>query len=189
MTDLSQQILLLEDLRVEGIGLRDAADRGEPWDAPDWLTRLLAAVPETERAGLEFLGHPIPLLDGPINPSAMETASTGAEFDNPADRARMEKSIHQERLVLLRAVIDRLKAQLHSKPAKGRKRGIDDEALREKMHELIKSGEAKSAHDAALVVVNDAAGRGTFESKTTRLRKKYIKKYGRYGVMEFSNSP
>jgi hypothetical protein len=52
-----------------------------------------------------------------------------------------------------------------------------DEHLIEEMHKLIQSHEAKSANDAALIVAERAKGSGTVDSKQSRLRRRYLKKY------------
>ena len=66
---------------------------------------------------------------------------------------------------------------------RGRRKGTvgydsTDMPLIEKMNRLIESGDATSPWGAALLVVDDAKGKGSAENKIKRLTGKYIKKYG-----------
>jgi hypothetical protein len=53
---------------------------------------------------------------------------------------------------------------------------VADEPFMEKMHNLIKSGDAKSANEAAGRFAPEAKG-ASFESKQDRLRRRYLKRY------------
>ncbi len=66
---------------------------------------------------------------------------------------------------------------------RGRRKGTvgydsTDIPLIEKMNRLIGSGDAASPWSAALLVVDDAKGKGSADNKVKRLTGKYIKKYG-----------
>jgi hypothetical protein len=65
---------------------------------------------------------------------------------------------------------------------RGRPRGSGslakaDGPLVEEMHQLIESGSAKSAEDAAGKLADGAAGGGTLQSKVTRLARRYRKQF------------
>ena len=63
----------------------------------------------------------------------------------------------------------------------GRKPGdgaYDDKASLKKMARLIKTGRAKSVHEAAGIVAPDVAGGGTWESKARRLCDKWKQTHG-----------
>ena len=55
--------------------------------------------------------------------------------------------------------------------------GAIDEPLLQEMHQLIENCLAKSPEHAAHQVANKAVGAGTFESKKTRLAKRYRTKF------------
>ncbi len=99
----------------------------------------------------------------------------------------------------LKEIADRWRANppMPTKPAKvaepapsvvrpnrrGRRKGTvgydsTDIPLIEKMNRFIESGDATSPWSAALLVVDDAKGKGSAENKIKRLTGKYIKKYG-----------
>jgi hypothetical protein len=79
-----------------------------------------------------------------------------------------------------------LSAQAESTPEQRSKRGSRsgsgwdkaDVPLIAEMDALIKSGNARSANDAARQVAKRAKGDGTLESKQTRLRKAYRRRFG-----------
>jgi hypothetical protein len=56
-----------------------------------------------------------------------------------------------------------------------------DEVLLQAMHKLIKSGTAKSAYDAARRVADTAPGSGTFESRRSRLARRYNQRFRSVG--------
>jgi hypothetical protein len=66
---------------------------------------------------------------------------------------------------------------------RGRPRGsgsyaLADAPLLQQMKELIETGQASSVNVAASLVADKAKGPGTLESKLTRLRHRYVEKYG-----------
>jgi hypothetical protein len=65
---------------------------------------------------------------------------------------------------------------------------IADAPIVEEMHELIESGKAKSARDAAEQLFNLAKGFGTPESVMTRLRRAYYERYRNIALIAPNNS-
>jgi hypothetical protein len=109
-----------------------------------------------------------------IRPPGDEHAKGGGEFQDLLFMMG-ERSPKWRRLAVKRADVMRLWPFSGAKIGRPKRSGWDtaDEPLLAEMAALIGNGEAKSANDAARLVASRAAGTGTFESKQSRLAKRY----------------